>query len=72
MIEEYKGFQIKPWPKLPTSYIVAVDGKGGSIPAVLDTLFTSRGIAKQFIDDYIYRRDEVIYAGKTKPTRGSK
>lgn len=57
-IIEYKGFQIKPNKNMPTSLTVAVAGKGGKIPAVLDTLFTSIGEAKQTIDFYVKKRDE--------------
>lgn len=72
MIEIYKGYQIKPYKISPSNYIVAVDGKGGSIPSVLDTLFTSRGIAKQFIDEYLEKKEEEIDASKAKPTRRGK
>lgn len=48
----YKGFQIKPHKNHPMSYVVVTDGKGGKIPQVLDTLFTSVGIAKEVIDTY--------------------
>jgi hypothetical protein len=49
----YKGFQIKPHKLMPSSYIVVTDGKGGKIPVVLDTMFTSTGIAKETIDFYL-------------------
>lgn len=72
MIEEYKGYQIKPHSKYPNNYVIAFAGKGGSIPAVFDTMFTSRGLARASIDDYIKRREDVIYASQTKSTRRSK
>jgi negative regulator of replication initiation len=49
----YKGYQIKPHKIMPTCYVVVTDGKGGKIPAVLDSLFTSTGIAKETIDNYL-------------------
>ena len=49
----YKGYQIKPHNLHPMSYIVVTDGKGGKIPAILDSMFTSTGIAKATIDDYL-------------------
>lgn len=56
MITIYKGFQIKPHPHNPMSLVVAVDGKGGKIPAVLEGLFTSHAYAKRVIDTYVESR----------------
>lgn len=56
MITIYKGFQIKPHPQNPMSLVVAVDGKGGKIPAVLEGLFTSHAYAKRVIDAYLETR----------------
>lgn len=74
MIEIYRGYQIKPYQPCPTSYLVAVEGKGGGIPSVLNTLFTSRGIAKESIDLYLSKKidKELESASKTKPTRRGK
>lgn len=52
-IQIYKGYQIKPHKEYPSNYIVVTDGKGGKIPAVLEGLFTSRGIAAETIDKYL-------------------
>lgn len=60
----YKGFQIKPHKQYPMSYIVVTDGKGGKIPAVLDTLFSSAGVAKELIDNYLTEK-----GGKNGETR---
>jgi hypothetical protein len=49
----YRGFQIKSSPQFPSSYICVTDGKGGKIPDVLGGLFTSAGIIKQKIDQYL-------------------
>lgn len=49
---EYKGYLIKPHKLMPSSYCVATAGQGGKIPAVLEGLFTSVGIAKELIDTY--------------------
>jgi hypothetical protein len=53
MIEIYKGYQVKPNPKTPTSYIVVTDGKGGKVPDVLTSLFTTSVYAKAAIDKYL-------------------
>lgn len=53
MIEIYKGYQVKPNPKIPTSYIVVTDGKGGKVPDVLTSLFTTSVYAKAAIDKYV-------------------
>lgn len=52
-IIEYKGYQIKPDSKLPSNYIVVTAGRGGKIPAMLDSLFTTPSIAKETIDIYL-------------------
>jgi NCAIR mutase (PurE)-related protein len=48
----YKGYQIKPHKSVPTVYIIVADGKGGSIPSVMEGVFTSPTIAKETIDRY--------------------
>ena len=50
---EYRGYQIKPHKQLPTSYVVATTGQGGKIPDVLGGLFTSTGLIKKLIDQYL-------------------
>lgn len=55
----YKGYQIKPHSKFPNNYIVVTDGKGGKIPAVLDTMFTSTGLAMREVDKYLSRKVKV-------------
>lgn len=49
----YEGYQIKPHKEVPTCYVVAVDGKGGSIPAMLDGLYTTPTQAAESIDRYL-------------------
>ena len=53
MIHIHKGYQVKPHKETPTSYIVVTDGKGGKIPDCLSGLFTSTGLAKSEIDNYL-------------------
>ena len=57
-IHIYNGYQIKPHKLYPTSWIVVTDGKGGKIPDVLTSLFTSVGIAKNEIDKYLSRKNK--------------
>lgn len=56
-IQEYRGYQIKPDSKFPSNYIVVTAGRGGKIPAVLDSLFTTPSIAKETIDIYLLGKD---------------
>lgn len=75
MIEIYRGYQVKPHKLYPGSLIIALDGKGGTIPKVMGTLYTSRGLAKEAIDKYLDTPPvikEKTYASKTKPTGGDK
>lgn len=53
----YKGYIIKPYKLMPSSYCVATAGQGGKIPAVLDGLFTSVGIAKEIVDKYLEQKE---------------
>jgi len=57
-IFEYRGYIISPCKKMPTSYNVATQGQGGKIPKILEYLFTSTNIAKEFIDEYLKTRVE--------------
>lgn len=52
-IEIFKGYQIKPHREHPKSLIIVTDGKGGKIPSVLDGMYTTLGLAKTAIDDYL-------------------
>lgn len=49
----HEGYQIKPHKEVPTCYVVALDGKGGSVPAALDGLFTTPTLAVEAIDRYL-------------------
>ena len=63
---EYKGFLISPYRLVPTAYSVATAGQGGKIPKVLESLFTSLGVAKTSIDEYLQMRDaKEVKNGKT-------
>lgn len=53
MIREYKGFHIKPHKDFPLSYIVVTAGKGGKIPDVLTSHYTTPTYAKEQIDKYL-------------------
>ena len=53
MIREYKGFHIKPHKEFPLSYIVVTAGKGGKIPDVLTSHYTTPTYAKEEIDKYL-------------------
>lgn len=59
MIYSYKGYMIKPHAQYPNNYIVVTEGKGGKIPEVLNTLFTSTGIAKREVDAYLAKKVKV-------------
>lgn len=49
----YKNYIIKPDKAFPSSLVVATEGQGGKIPAVLEGLFTSYLVAKTSIDTYL-------------------
>lgn len=49
----YRGYQIKPHKEFPKSYIVVTDGKGGKVPDVLTSMYTTPGYAKTVIDKYL-------------------
>lgn len=50
---EYKGYLIKPAKNSPSIYAVVTAGQGGKIPAALDSLFTTTGLAMAEIDRYL-------------------
>lgn len=49
----YKGYQIKPYKSAPKTYIVTIDGHGGSAPECLRGMYTSPQFAKYDIDRYL-------------------
>lgn len=63
---EYKGYQIKPKTNMPSIYIVVTAGKGGKIPAVLDSMFTKIDIAKFAIDSYLLSKESVNGKARTE------
>jgi hypothetical protein len=52
-MKAYKGYLIKPSKNSPMNYCVVTEGQGGKIPNVLDSLFTSTGLAMAAIDEYL-------------------
>lgn len=52
----YKGYQIKPHKAIPKLYIVTTDGKGGKIPDILSGMYTSTGVAKLAVDQYVDKK----------------
>lgn len=64
-IQIYKGYQIKPSKNAPGTLVVVTDGKGGKIPTVLDTLFTSRGLAMAEIDFYLQSKNKGVTNAET-------
>lgn len=53
MITNYKGYLITTSKEFPPLLYVATEGKGGKVPNVLASLFTSVGMAKIQIDKYL-------------------
>ena len=53
----YKGYIVKSDKNFPSLLTVAIVGRGGKIPAVLEGLFTSFGDVKQVIDTYTEGKD---------------
>ena len=51
-MKNYKGFIIKTNPLSPTMFTVAVEGRGGKIPKVLEGSFTSFKVVSDIIDKY--------------------
>lgn len=62
----YRGYIISTNPFSPTLYKVAVEGRGGKIPNMLDGSFTSVGYVKELIDNYLSQQE--TKRGKTNPT----
>ncbi len=69
-MKEYKGFLIKPNKVSPMNFEIATAGQGGKIPNVLDSLFTSAGIAMAAIDSYLELKGKKN--GKADPESGDK
>lgn len=65
----YKGYLIKTYEPFPTLTQVAAEGRGGSIPTVLTSLFTSPARAIEAIDEYLAAREteETKRVRKTNP-----
>lgn len=59
-IIEYRGYQIKPQKDMPSILIVVTSGKGGKIPAVLDSMFTKPEYAKSAIDSYLTSKERTV------------
>lgn len=56
-MKSYQGYLIKPHPLSPTLYTVSTEGSGGSIPGVLEGLFTSPSVAMYKIDLYLKHKE---------------
>lgn len=52
-MDEYLGYQVKPYKEVPYHYVIVTAGRGGKIPDVLSGMFTSKHIAKRAIDSYL-------------------
>lgn len=51
----YKGYYIKK-SSVPRSFNIVTEGQGGRIPNVMRGEFTSVGVAKNLIDNYLDKR----------------
>lgn len=71
MTVEYLGYQIKPDKEYPSTYRIALAGKGGKVPDRMLGLFTSIGLCKQEIDLYLYSGKKGISNDKASDTSGS-
>lgn len=69
-MREYKGYLIKADLVSPMLFKVATAGQGGKIPDVLDSLYTSAGLAMQEIDKYLENKG--LKNDKASPKGGSK
>lgn len=67
-MKEYKGYLIKQCKISPMHYVVVTAGQGGKIPAMLDSIFTSTGLAMRMIDDYLDNKGQKN--GKTRSESG--
>lgn len=67
MTEQYRGYVIKPSRSL-IAYEISYDGKG-SLHNSLKGSFTSKKVARGFIDDYLRGKEEVD--GETSASSGS-
>ena len=65
-MEIYKGYQIKTAPQSPTLMCVVTDGKGGKVPDVLTSLYTTATYAKQAIDKYLDSKPAVKEVSNAK------
>jgi len=70
----YEGYYIKKNPLYPNIVYIVTKGRGGKIPDVMKGMFTSEGVAKKIIDDYLKLREErerTTNASKADPKSGS-
>ncbi len=64
---KYKGYVIKPSINAPQTYCVVTEGKGGSIPKMLEGNYNSFLKAMSDIDSYLTNGDYTkVKNGKTK------
>ena len=50
---KHKGYLINPSKASPNLYTIAVEGRGGKIPAILEGQYTTRQLAMLDIDKYL-------------------
>lgn len=56
MIENHKGYMVKPYKPVPNVLVIATVGQGGKVPNILSGLYTSYNTAVRAIDDYVASR----------------
>lgn len=52
-MKDYRGYEVRPHNNNPRLLLIVKPGKGGSIPKVLEGLFTDRRTAFEAIDLYL-------------------
>lgn len=55
---EYRGYLIKPSALNSNSLTIALAGKGGKIPRMMEGLFTSKTYAMKMVDLYLDSKGE--------------
>lgn len=58
ILEEYKGYYIRPHNNNPKCFLIVTAGRGGKIPDILSGLFTDRGVARVKIDLYLANKEK--------------
>ena len=71
MIQNYRGYTIRPAKATPNNLHIHPAGHGGKIPVVLSGLFTSEYEAKRSVDAYLLTKVKEPIDGKTTAKAGS-